>query len=154
MHYKIRNMTEADISEVEQIEGKLFTDGWSEASLRSSLAQDYVKMIVAVSEAEDQILGYHIFYTSLDEGDIARIAVDTSCRRMGIGDELLQAMWEYCVEAGIVRVMLEVRESNQSAIALYEKHGFHALGIRRGYYQNPLENGVIMEKQLDITTSN
>lgn len=153
MIYSVREMTEGDISKVAELETRLFSDSWSKSSLRSSLAQENVKMIVAVSE-EKQILGYHIFYMSLDEGDVARIAVHPEFRRLGIGEQLLEWMWNYCREVEIVRVLLEVRESNASAIALYQKHGFISLGMRKGYYKEPLENGVIMEKTLVITTSN
>lgn len=146
-------MVEEDLLVVAQLESELFSDGWSEESLRSSLAQDFVKMFVAESEGQG-VLGYHIFYTSFDEGDVARIAVIPSCRRMGIAEQLLDCAWNYCKETGIVRVLLEVRQGNIGAISLYEKQGFETLGIRKGYYQEPLEDGVIMEKRLDITTSN
>ncbi len=153
MEVSIREMMEEDIQYVAKIEMELFSDPWSERSLRESLSQENVKMIVA-RDASDGVVGYHIFYTSLDEGDVARIAVAPNCRRSGIGNDLLNYIWEYCQEVGIERVLLEVRESNASAIALYQKHGFISLGLRRNYYTKPLEHGVIMEKRLDITTSN
>ncbi len=152
MKYKVRELEECDISQVAQLEKALFTDSWSEKSIRDSWQQTNVKMIVAA--VEGQVLGYHIFYQALDEGDVARIAVDSNHRRMGIGEQLLEYMWDYCRNSGVERVLLEVRESNESAITLYKKHGFVSLGIRRNYYQEPLEHGVIMEKQIDITTSN
>ncbi len=152
--YRIRDMKLEDIRSVADIESRLFSDGWSEASLSSSLAQSNVKILVAELEDTGDIVGYHIFYTSMDEGDVARIAVIPERQRMGIGDCLLEHIWEYCKEVDISRVLLEVRSSNANAIGLYEKHGFVALGIRKDYYQNSLEDGVIMEKQIDITTSN
>lgn len=153
MEYIIRDMEEHDLLSVASLEAELFSDGWSMESLRNSLLQSNVKMIVASLKETDSVVGYHIFYTALDEGDVARIAVNLSCRRMGIADDLLEYIWSYAKQHGIMRVLLEVRESNKPAISLYRKHGFESLGIRRNYYQNPLEDGVIMEKQIDITTS-
>ncbi len=144
-------MVESDIEAVALIESELFSDGWSQGSLLSSLQQDNVKILVA--KCEDRIIGYHIFYTSLDEGEVARIAVALEYRRMGVAEELLEKMWDYSGSIGITRVLLEVRESNENAIALYKKQGFQKLGLRKNYYTKPLEHGVIMEKRLDITTS-
>lgn len=153
MQYKIREMKDSDIVFVGKIEADIFSDSWSEASLRSSLEQEHVRMTVAEACENKEILGYHIFYISLDEGDVARIAVLPACLRRGIAEALLEEMWEHCQGLNVKRVLLEVRESNENAIALYEKQGFSSLGVRKGYYQEPLENGVIMEKQIDITTS-
>lgn len=149
--YKVREMKAEDIEAVAEIETELFSDGWSQGSLESSLTSENVKMIVA--ELDNRVVGYHIFYMSIDEGDVARIAVCPSYRRMGIADQLLEYIWIYCAQSGITRVLLEVRESNANAIALYEKHGFSPIGLRKNYYASPLEHGVIMEKRLDITTS-
>ncbi len=151
MLYHVREMREDDILQVTHLEKILFSDSWSQSSVTSSLSQENVKIAVAVSD-ENVILGYHIFYTSFEEGDVARIAVSPEYRRKGIADALLSYMWEYGVRTGIERVLLEVRESNKNAIALYRKHGFVELGLRKNYYKEPLEHGVIMEKKLDITS--
>lgn len=154
MLYHVRTMREDDIPQVTHLEEVLFSDSWSQSSIMSSLAQENVKMVVAVLDENEGnvILGYHIFYTSFEEGDVARIAVSPEYRRVGIADALLSYMWEYGLKKGIERVLLEVRESNKNAIALYQKHGFVELGLRKNYYKEPLEHGLIMEKKLDITS--
>lgn len=154
----IREMKQSDIIEVARIEADIFSDAWSEKSLMESLNQKHVKMIVAeknlaIADAP-RVDGYVIFYMAGEEGDIARVAVSLDSRRRGIADRLLENIWKFCEKTSICRVLLEVRESNDSAIQLYKKHGFEELGMRKNYYSDPLENGVIMEKQIDITTSN
>lgn len=147
MEVNIRNMRESDIPYVAQLESQMFSDPWTEESIHSALKQDYVQSFVA-QDLSGAIIGYHIFYTAIDEGDVARIGVAQGCRRLGVGDQLLDYTWNYCIEHEIKRVLLEVRKSNESAILLYKKHEFTSLGYRKGYYQNPLEDGVIMEKQI------
>ncbi len=149
---QIRVCRGMDIPHIAGLEQEIFSDAWSEKSLSDSLEQSHVYMSVA--EVEQEIVGYVIFYISIDEGDIARIAVSPQMRRMGIADQLMEDLFHYCQNLKIGHILLEVRESNHSAIGLYEKYGFVSIGVRKAYYREPLENGVIMEKLLDISGSN
>ena len=83
-----------------------------------------------------------------DEGEILNIAVRTSARRNGIGQRLMDAMLTEGAADGVRDFYLEVRESNAAARHLYEKNGFEALGIRKRYYTNPVENAVVMRKTI------
>jgi tRNA threonylcarbamoyladenosine biosynthesis protein TsaB len=60
---------------------------------------------------------------------------------------LAAALAEFRLRA-VENAYLEVRESNTGAIAFYEKHGFVKTGIRKGYYRNPDESAITMEKNL------
>ncbi len=144
-------MKQQDVLQVAQLEEQLFSDGWSEKSIQESLDHELVYMIVSEYSGKEasEICGYLIVYMAADEGDIARIAVDRDFRNQGIADRMLQRLWEHCDKNEINRILLEVRESNESAIKLYEKHGFSVLGKRKRYYTNPLEDGVMMEKILE-----
>lgn len=148
---QIRACTEMDIPQIAELEQEIFSDAWSEKSLFDSLEQSHVYM--GVVELDQEIVGYTIFYTSIGEGDIARIAVSPKMRRMGIADQLMEDLFSYCQNFKINHILLEVRESNESAIGLYEKYGFVSIGVRKAYYKEPLENGLIMEKLLDISGS-
>ena len=57
-------------------------------------------------------------------------------------------------EVNLAFLTLEVRASNQAAIALYEKHGFHQAGLRKGYYQHPREDAIIMTREFGNGTEN
>ena len=148
----IRELNIEEIPYIAQMETDTFSDGWSEKSLQESFEQEHVKMFVY--EEQNRITGYVVFYGGMDEGDLVRIAVLPQGRRKGIGSALLCELWKYCKEQNIGRVLLEVRESNSPAIALYEKQGFTVIAERKNYYTEPLEHGIIMEKQIDITASN
>ena len=85
----------------------------------------------------------------LDEGHITNIAVAAEERGRGIGKEILEGLIGLCPALGILYLTLEVRQSNEAAIRLYEGCGFTAAGVRPGYYEKPRENAVIMWKKLD-----
>ena len=93
------------------------------------------------------LIGYVIFYYVLDEGEIARVAVDPAYRRKGAAARLLHAVEDFCEEKGIDRLMLEVRKSNVPAISFYREYGFAEDGIRKNYYKNPVEDAVLMSRK-------
>jgi len=75
------------------------------------------------------------------EGEILTIAVDPSARRLGVGSALIQAARE---QVG-PKLFLEVRASNQGAIAFYQRSGFRPVGSRDSYYSEPVEAAIVME---------
>lgn len=89
------------------------------------------------------MLGYAVVSVVLDEGNLDNIAVAPEHRRQGVADALLSALTGFGREH-LAALMLEVRASNAPAIALYEKHGFTAVGRRRNYYDAPREDAVLM----------
>ena len=64
----------------------------------------------------------------------------------GIAGKLLEKLGSYGRERGLERYILEVRAGNESAIHLYERSGFTQVGIRKGFYEQPVEDAVIMAK--------
>lgn len=79
-----------------------------------------------------------------DDAELIRIAVDTACRRQGIGEQLLDDLLREVRKREIHDIFLEVRSGNEAAIGLYTKAGFVSVGVRRGYYSNPTEDAIIM----------
>lgn len=92
--------------------------------------------------------------TSFDDADLCRIAISEKYRRNHIADNLLENALNKLKEKGIKRVLLEVRESNEPAISLYKKYGFEQIGIRKNYYSEPVENGLVFLLEIipSITT--
>ena len=82
----------------------------------------------------------------LDEAYVTNVAVDPRFRRHGAGRLLMQALERAAIGRGAVTLSLEVRVSNQSAIHLYRSCGFEEIGVRRGMYEQPKEDGLIMTK--------
>ena len=139
---EIRNMTEADLPEVCDIENESFSDPWSEKSFRDSLLDEKNGYLVA--EVDGKIAGYCGLWGIAGEGDIYNVAVKKEFRRKHIGEALLKTLIQQSIERGITSFTLEVRASNEPAIKLYESLGFHGVGIRKDFYTKPKEDAVIM----------
>ena len=112
--------------------------------LENALFDDNASFIVA-EDTEGNVIGYAGLHVVLDEGYIDNIAVEEAARRHGVASALLDV---YCRFAAVnlAFLTLEVRKSNAPAIALYEKHGFQQAGLRKGYYQHPREDALIMTR--------
>lgn len=142
---KIREMEMDDLEKVAELEEELFQTPWTLNGLFSFFLRDDVKFLVAL---EDQKLaGYCGIVTVLDEGDIVKVAVAKKQQRQGIGQALVQELIRCVQEQGICTIHLEVRQSNEPAIALYKKLGFLEDGIRKDYYENPVENALLMSRR-------
>lgn len=137
-------MQYSDIPEVAAIEAGVFSQPWSEHGFRSALEQDCSLYLVARTVGKNKIVGYCGLLQSFDEADIVNVAVREDERGRGIGCAMLLRLMELGRERGILRFTLEVRRSNQAALRLYEKLGFFPAGIRKNFYERPVEDAVIM----------
>lgn len=143
----IRPMLESDVEAVFLLEQECFPDPWSRKGIRDTLQEECSCMLVA--EDNGVLCGYLNSTYLFEELNLNRIAVSPNFRRRQAGVSLLRALFAFCGEHGLTRLMLEVRESNLPARRLYESLGFVTLGERKNFYQNPPETGVIMEKILE-----
>lgn len=139
---EIRRMTEEDLQEVAEIEAGIFTMPWSAKGFGDAIANPYTLYLVA-SEGK-RIEGYCGLWQSFDEAEITNVAVRKECRGRHTGTLMLNRLMELGREQGITRFTLEVRSSNAAALGLYEKLGFSAAGIRKRFYEKPVEDAVVM----------
>jgi ribosomal-protein-alanine N-acetyltransferase len=102
--------------------------------------------------ARQYIFGFAGLWLMAGEAHITNIAVWEKHRRQGIGEALLIAMIELAIELDARLITLEVRASNTAAQSLYAKYGFTQVGVRRGYYTDNREDGILMSLQ-DITSA-
>ena len=138
----IRQMQGQDVDAVAMLEQEIFSNPWSKKSFQDALQSEYTVYFVA--EEEMGIIGYCGVWLSAETGDLCNMAVLPSCRRQGIGRRLLEKAIHSAIGRGAEEIVLEVRESNQAACALYEKFGFQKTGIRKGYYRAPPEDAIVM----------
>ena len=117
------------------LESMAFSIPWS----YDALAEDV--------DAESAV-GYIGMHHILDEGAVTNIVVHPACRRQGIAACLMQEVIRYAEEHDISRIVLEVRPSNEAAIALYEKFGFELDGRRPGFYDSPKEDALLYSLKL------
>ncbi len=141
----IRLMKREDVSQIANLEKICFSDPWSENSIASELDNRLSCWLVA--EEQGRVVGYVGSQSVLDMADMMNIAVDPEYRRQGIAEQLILALTQNLMVKGIVALLLEVRVSNASAIALYEKLGFAQVGRRPRYYHNPREDALILRKE-------
>src|SRR5216683_3224520 len=83
----------------------------------------------------------------LDELHINNLAVLPAYRRAGIGSALLTHVLDEGARMGARRATLEVRRSNEAARQLYERFGFSVVGVRQGYYSNPVEDALVLWRE-------
>lgn len=143
-----REMCEQDLQQVVLIEEKSFSRPWTMKDFADTLELDDTFNYVAQVEENGEIAGYCLCYQSVDEGDIANVAVKESMRRQGIAKKMLLHAIRCGRERGIKKLFLEVRISNVPAIALYRSLGFEVVGKRRNYYTDPVEDAWVMLLEL------
>lgn len=139
----IRKGSAEDIDAIAALEQKCFASPWSRESLYHDLAENQLSTYF-VAELQGQIVGYVGIWAIMDEGHINNVAVSPSYRRQHIGSALIAAMLRSTEEAGIKSHTLEVRAGNRAAKGLYENYGFKEAGVRKGYYEDNGEDGIIM----------
>ncbi|MBQ2705829.1 MAG: ribosomal protein S18-alanine N-acetyltransferase [Agathobacter sp.] len=139
----IREMTLQDVPAVAEIEKKCFSLPWSEQSLIDSVVREDTLFLVC--EDARNIVGYIGMYLSFDEGDITNVAVAPAQRKKGYGEALVAKAIALAKERDLEMILLEVRVSNTPAISLYKKMGFEELGLRKKFYEHPVEDALIMK---------
>ena len=139
-------VTDADIPQIAELERICFSDPWSEQTLRDSLVNPLYRFVAVKDGA--RVLGYAGMFLTIPEAQIANIAVTPDARRQGLGRLLVRGLVREAEEAGAQVVFLEVREHNAGAIALYEQEGFIRVGMRKNYYDNPVENGFVYMRMI------
>lgn len=135
-------MLPSDSKAMAVIEEETFSDPWSEESFfKEATEKDHIYLVV---ENSGDLIAYCGMWNIAGEGYITNVCVKKEKRRQGIGKLMLEALLEEAKLCKVEAVTLEVRESNESAIKLYEQLGFKSVGKRKDFYAHPTENAVIM----------
>lgn len=143
---RIEPMNPEDVGAVAEIERSSFPTPWSERAFLTELRENaYAEYIVA--RRGGAVVGYAGMWLIFDEAHITNVAVHPRFRGRGFGHGLLSELERRARRRGIQRMTLEVRPSNTEAQVLYRKHGFEAVGVRRGYYSDTGEDAIIMWKE-------
>ena len=143
----IKEMLPAHLEQVKALLDVCFGESaWSTESLRSQLDKADSRCTIAVED--DTVIGFLAFEQVLDEGSIVEVAVHPEHRRRGLARELITSAINSA--DGLRTVFLEVRESNTPAVKLYESLGFERIAVRKGYYDHPKEDAVIMHLSISV----
>lgn len=130
------------IDGIAAIEAECFSDPWSRETIAGQISGPNHVFLTAVDE--NGVVGYVGLMHVLDEGYISNVAVTGSYRRQSIGDRLITELVRRAKRLDLSFLTLEVRQSNVPAKALYAKHGFVPVGLRKNYYTKPKEDAVLM----------
>ena len=142
--------TKDDVLELLEIEQDAFSPPWSRDLLLSEICNE--DSFFAVARLSDDLLrsvvGFVILRKMSDTGEILQIATYKDARRSGIADILMSSAFGFAKDNELGAVFLEVRESNTAAISLYKKHGASVVHRRESYYNDPIEDALIMRFSL------
>ena len=140
----IRTAEKKDIEDIARIENSCFSVPWSLDAIEQEICENKLAKFFIACDGEDNVVGFIGIWTLIDECQINKVAVLPEKRKLGIGKAILNHVLELTREQGIKSWYLEVRESNIAAKALYKSAGFSSVGIRKGYYVEPIEDAVLM----------
>ena len=106
-----------------------------------------------VIEEDGQLQAFLVARFSAAECELENLVVANQYRRRGLASQLLRALVASGRQHNLERILLEVRESNQAARALYIKFGFKENGRRKAYYRQPPEGAILLVLILNCTSS-
>jgi ribosomal-protein-alanine N-acetyltransferase len=125
-----------DLDAIMVIEPQIYPYPWTRGNFSDSLNSGYSAWVLMHNE---EIIGYSIMMMVLDEAHLLNLSIAKTYQKQGLGRTLLEHMVDIAKNIQMANMFLEVRQSNISAIALYENMGFNEMAIRRNYY--PATNG-------------
>jgi ribosomal-protein-alanine N-acetyltransferase len=140
--------TASDIDALLVIENQSFQSPWPRQHFESELSQPYSQTLLARLMAGKEIVGYVIYWTIVDELHILNLAVSPGYRRRGIASSLLREALRLAPAVSLKTAWLEVRPSNQAALALYQSLGFELVMTRKRYYSDSGEDALILCRSL------
>jgi ribosomal-protein-alanine N-acetyltransferase len=145
---ELRLLVLDDVDDIDDIERRAYPTPWSRSMFAGELAKPTSICLGAfeADAANGALVGYLVVSRYVDAWHVMNVAVDPDHRGRGIATMLLERLFELTADDAQRGYTLEVRVSNATAIALYERLGFTARGLRRGYYTDNREDALIMWK--------
>src|SRR5712692_8338541 len=137
----------SDLDAVLQIEQLSFVNPWTREMYLAELENRGVSYCYVARGSSQQVVGFCSFWRVLDELHINNLAVAPAHRGAGAGTALLREVLREGARMGARRATLEVRRSNEAARQLYERFGFSVVGVRQGYYSNPVEDALVLWRE-------
>jgi [ribosomal protein S18]-alanine N-acetyltransferase len=137
----------ADAAAVAALEAATFRRAPAPEPIARDIAQSDVARVYALRAPGGRVLGFCTCWLLFDELHIQNMAVDPGIRRRGAATALMRHVLAEAAAAGATRATLEVRAANHAARRLYETLGFQVAAVRRGYYANPPDDGLILWRE-------
>ncbi len=147
--------TAQDLDRILSIEQASFATPWTRKMFEVELGQNPFGRLYVARPSGDQgeqsgFIGYVCFWVVFEEFRLMTLAVEPSARRRGFGRALLRHAMGLGRAQGASKALLEVRASNAAALQLYAQEGFQQVAVRARYYTHPVEDAVLMERELSV----
>ena len=146
MNVQLRRLEAEDLDQVEAIERESYPTPWSRSMFDAELRKPG-SLALGAYTPDGVLVGYAFVSRYVDAWHLMNVAVAHAYRRRGIAAALLERLFAVTATDPRRGYTLEVRVSNTGAIALYERLGFEARGVRRGYYTDNREDALIMWRE-------
>jgi ribosomal-protein-alanine N-acetyltransferase len=146
--YVLARCTEADLDAVEEIERLSFPAPWSRQAFTDELARPWARLEILRHARTSRVVAFSNYWIVADELQILNVAVHPGERRRGHAVRFMRHIVEEARRARVRVLSLEVRVSNQAAVALYRKLGFREVGVRPRYYADSGEDALLMDLEL------
>ena len=142
--YEIVPMAEEHVKEIARLEKACFSQPWSEEGSAAELRNPTACFLTALKDGK--VAGYAGMHVVCGEGYLTNVAVFPEMQGKGVGRALVKTLITQAREKQCAFVSLEVRPSNLPAVELYQKEGFQPVGRRKGFYDAPKEDGLILTR--------
>jgi ribosomal-protein-alanine N-acetyltransferase len=137
-----------DLDGVLALEEASFNNPTSREWYEDELKRPEVCFIYVLRTPDTPVAGFCAFWLVIDQAHINNLAVLPELRGQGLGTQLLEAVIAEASHLGAILLTLEVRQSNEPALRLYEKAGFYREGVRKNYYTKPVEDALILSRKI------
>ncbi|MGL5034247.1 MAG: ribosomal protein S18-alanine N-acetyltransferase [Microcystaceae cyanobacterium] len=143
--FGVRAALQTDLPVLVKLDQLCLGGMWTEQGYQSELDNPHSHLSVLTKDlAQTQVIGGGAFWSVLEEAHITLLMVAPDYRGRGLGSLLLAELLKQAIALNLERATLEVKASNQTAIALYQKYGFKVAGTRKNYYQKTGEDALIL----------
>lgn len=144
----IEQMKSEDIEHVLEIQSEVGIGPWSADGYSAELRNP--ESICLIAKVDGKTVGFLVARLITNENwiELYNLAVTPVLQRSSIGQTLLQSLLTEASQRNFSRILLEVRVGNHKAITFYHKNAFTAIGIRKHYFTNPVENALQLERKL------
>lgn len=145
--FVVRKMVMEDLDAVMEIQRQSFKNPWSTELFKRELTHDWSTILLAEEPLPNgtlKLVGFLIFWLVHDEVHILNVATLPEARKKGVARTLIQQALDKGRKSACTLATLEVRRSNEAAIALYKSFGFRPVGIRPNYYVDEGEDAIVM----------
>jgi ribosomal-protein-alanine N-acetyltransferase len=141
-----------DAAALRELDARASPHPWSEQAFLGALAGGAGERVALLRDAQGALVGFCVWQEVADEAHVHNLAIHPDRQGHGLARRLLAACLGLAASRGARRVLLDVRQGNAPARALYGRLGFRETGLRTAYYAEPVEDALLLEADLPLAS--